>query len=240
MKTGIIIITFNLDHRIFILQVESLQKFCKDEFTIEVFDNSTDEEKAEAVRYHAERLGIIYKRTIPGTRDASQSHAFSANYSYLKLKESYDYFFYLDHDVIAVKDFSVVEILGDKVVGGMVHGWHGTKYFWPGCLMWNNNTINKDLIDFTPNHDMRTDTGGGTYKIIEEYGLENCIEFDEIGCENPLFNTQPYNFYMMIYKQTFMHFLCASNWRNVSDNDKRLNTLMSIAIEKQNVVLSNP
>ncbi len=226
--TGIVIITFNLDTRIFILQIESIKRFCLDEYTIEVIDNSTNDELAEAIRYHAKEQNVNYRRTMPGDNDPSTSHAFAANISYGMLKDQYDYFLYLDHDCIPVKQFSVVEILGDKVIAGLLQGQSVTKYLWPGCVMWNNTKIDKSLIDFSHNSKLRIDTGGNFYKIIERYGYEEVILFDEIGCQNPYFQDTFYYFYMLINNKTFIHFLNSSNWRKVDRNGERINTLLNI------------
>ncbi len=232
MKVGIVIITFNLDCRIFILQIEAIKKFCRDNYVIEVIDNSTNPELAAAIKHHAFVQGVNYKKTMPSTTDASQSHSFAANHSYRILKNHYDYFFYLDHDCIPVKEFSVVKILGDKIMGGMLHGQAETKYFWPGCVMWKNFAIDNNLIDFKPDHKLRIDTGGGFYKVIEAYGLDRCVQFDEVGCENPYFTDSFYNFYMMICEGRFMHFINSSNWNPTDRNENRLNHLMNICLSK--------
>lgn len=225
--TGIVIITFNLDCRIFILQIEAIKKFCRDEYSIEIIDNSTNEELAEAIKYHAGIQEVNYHRTIPANHDPSSSHAFAASISYKMLCNQYQYFFYLDHDCIPVKEFSVVETLGDKLIAGVLQGQAETKYFWPGCVMWNN-VIDRRCIDFSHSNKLRTDTGGGFYKVIEKYGYEKCILFDEVGCENPDFKDEVYYFYMMINNRTFIHWLNTSNWRKVERNEERLNTLLNI------------
>lgn len=233
MKIGIVIVTYNIDTRIFILQVESIKRFCKDkDYTIQIIDNSSDEAKAESIRYYSNVHNVYHRRTNSGNADASRSHAFAANLSYQILKEQYNGFFYLDHDCIPVKDFSVEEILGDKIIAGVRSG-TVINYFWPGCLMWNDTQIEAGLINFSPINELRADTGGGTYKIIEKYGMEKCIFFDEVGCENPHFaNTPLYYFYMMIYRNTFIHFINASNWNPTENNESRLNSLIDITNNK--------
>lgn len=227
MKLGIVIITFNLDCRIFLLQIQNIKKFCTDDYTIEIIDNSTNTELSEAIKYHASNEGVNYTKTDAGDNDPSTSHAFACNFSYSLLKDQYDYFFYLDHDCIPVKTFSVVEILGDKLIAGVLQGQAVTKYFWPGCVMWNNK-IEKRLINFDHNQRLRVDTGGKFHKIIDKYGYDKCILFDEIGCKNPYFEDEFYYFYMMIYNKTFIHFINAANWRRVERNEERLNTLINI------------
>lgn len=228
MKTGIIVITYNIRSEIFILQVECLRKFCKDDFTIEIFDNSTEPAAAEAIRYHAERLGVNYTKVNSASASGSESHSWAAGFSYHRLSNKYDYYFYLDHDCIPIKCFSVEEILDGKAYAGIAQ--KTPTYLWPGCFMFNN-LMSGPFIDFSPNHELQLDTGGGLYKLVEAQGKENGIFFTEEYCQNQHYNKQAYSHYSLI-QNTFVHFIAASNWANIEDNDARLNGLIAIAKEK--------
>ena len=226
--TAIVIIVYNLDARIFLLQIEAIKKFCQDSYVIEVFDNSTNEELSEAIKYHASNQAVKYSRTIPCENDPSHSHAFAANMAYKDVKDNYSHILFLDHDCIPVKPFSVVETLGNKLIAGVLQGQAVTKYFWPGCLMINNKIIDTGLVNFNLITKLRTDTGGSLHKIIDRYGYDACIQFDEIGVQNPYFQDEFYYFYLMINNKTFIHFINAANWRGVERNEERLNTLINI------------
>lgn len=232
MKVAIVIVTFNIDSRIFILQVQAIKRFCKDDnYQIIVFDNSDNIEKSKAIQYHAGQLDTSYKKVSAGSKDFSESHAFAATMSYSILKESFNYFFYLDHDCIPVKDFSVVDRLGeDKIIAGLGQNSGKNTYFWPGCVMWNNNLIDSKLIDFYPHGTL--DTGAGLRHVINKYGQDKCIFFDEIYCGNPHFTKGKYNYYSMLDDETYMHFVNASNWNPIEDNEDRINSLINIATEK--------
>lgn len=233
MKTGIVIITYNLDSRVLILQVEAIRKFCQDDFTIEIFDNSSDLEAAEGLRYHSSIMGagVNYRKTQSASQNGSDSHSFAANLSYHMLQDSYELFAYLDHDIIPVVPFSVKEILSGKTMAGV--GQKGDKkYFWPGCLFWDNNLVDHSLIDFSTCHTHRLDTGGNLYKVIEKYGEENCIFFNEKYCQNPHFTDTRYGHYSMINDEMFMHFVNSSNWNPVDGNKDRISSLLNIAAEK--------
>lgn len=234
MKVGVIIIVFNLDCRVFLLQISAIRKFCSDDYVIEVIDNSTDIEKSEAIKYHAGSQNVNYRKTEPNNNDPSHSHAFAANISYKILQNEYDILFYLDHDCIPVKSFNCVEILGKNDIAGVQSGQGQTKYFWPGCLMWKVKKIPKSYINFNPVHRLRADTGGGLYKILPRY---KCLFFDEVGCANPDFSHDPdYYFYMTMHNKTFIHWLNTSNWRNKKNNEERINTLINIT---QNLIDGN-
>lgn len=229
---GIIIITYNLDSRIFLLQQAAIKKFCKDEYEINIIDNSSDDIMAEAIRYHSEQLGLNYIKTFAGGM-GSDSHAFAANLSYGKFKHRYTHFLFLDHDAIPVKEFSVVNILGDKVMGGIAQGINKT-YFWPGCFMFSAEKIDREIIDFHPDNTLGLDTGGSLYKAIEIYGKESCIFFDEAYYQNPYFNSSKYDHYAMIYKGTFLHCIGMSNWIALERHEERLNALINVITEKIN------
>lgn len=229
MKLATIIITYNIPSEIFILQIQALRKFCQDQFVIEIFDNSTDEAMAEAIRYHADRLEVNYRKVYASQASGSESHSFAAQFSYDLLKSDYDAFFYLDHDCAPIKEFSVKEILGNKLYAGIAQ--KTPTYLWPGCFMFKNNEIDRSLIDFSPNHELGLDTGGNLYKLVEALGKENGIFFSEEYHENQHFKGKAYNVYAVIQK-TFMHFIAASNWIDLEGHQVRINGLIAILKEK--------
>jgi len=234
MKVVIVVITFNLDSRIFLLQMEAIKKFCKDDYVIEIFDNSTDNDLAEAIRYHSEIQGINYRKCNADDPDYSSSHAWALNLSYHLLKnEDYRYFLYFDHDIIPSNFFSVRDILGeDYVFAGLGQGKNGKTYYWPGLVMFDNEKVDKELIDFSVEMEYYfLDTGGKLYKSIEKVGKEKCLFFKEEYHENKYHKQGKYNFYSVINK-VFIHFLNSSNWNPIDDNEGRLNALLNIAQEK--------
>lgn len=229
---GIVIITYNLSSEIFILQVQAIRKFCKDDFIIEVVDNSSDLEKAKDIKYHAEQLGVGYVKTFASSNNSSDSHSFAANFSHQKFKDQYEFLLYIDHDVIPVKEFSVVEILnGGHFAAGIGQG-AKKKYIWPGMFMVSLERINRDLVDFSPNSEFNLDTGGNLYKIIEQYGQENVIFFNESYHQNPYFNGSKYSHFSMINDGMFMHFVNSSEWCPVPNNQERISALINVAKEK--------
>lgn len=235
MKIAILIITYHIDPRILIGQIQNIKKFCQDaDYTIHFFDNSTDEDKAAGIKHHIIDQGCEYHRTISQTNDPSVSHSFAANFAFKTLKDRYEAIAFFDHDLIPVKPFSVQEILDGKVMAGVTQ-YQGNKvfYFWPGCLFFDNTRIDKDLVDFSPNNELGTDTGGQLYLLINKYGVENLSLIDETGCLNPLLENHPtHYFYMMLYEGTFLHFLAASGWAGEQDHEKRINSLINIVNEK--------
>lgn len=226
---GIIIVTYNTLVDIFLLQIDAINKFCKDDYRIEIIDNSHDLEKAEGIRYHSERLGLSYRKTFSRDSNGSDSHSFAANLSYNILKDTYDYLFYLDHDCIPIKPFSVSTILGDKLMAGIAQNVEHT-YFWAGCFLFNNRKIEKDLLDFRPDNTLGLDTGGSLYKLIEHHTKESCLFFHEAYHQNPYFNGRLYNYYSIINEQ-FLHFINSSNWNGTENHTERINSLITVTKE---------
>lgn len=231
-KVGIIIITYNISSEIFLLQIAALKKFCKDDFEIIVIDNSTDPELSEHIRYHASHNKLNYTKTFAGGKNSSDSHSFAANFAYQKFKEQFPYFFFSDHDLIAVKDFSVIDTLNGGHVAAGIGQEKIKKYFWPGAFMLNNNAVDKEIVDFSPNSTYGLDTGGNLYKIIEKYGEEACIFFNESYHQNPYFNDKQYGHYAMINNETFLHCVNGSNWFGTKNNAERMSALVNVIKEK--------
>lgn len=233
METTIVVIVYNIDSRIFLLQMEAIRKFCKDDYIVEIIDNSNIEISAEAIRYHSKELGVSYIRTHSTVQNGSESHSFAAQLSWERVKDvGSKYFFYLDHDCIPVKKFSVKEIIGDKIFAGMGQGKNGKTYWWPGCVMIDGSKIDKDIIDFSTNAEFGLDTGGNLYKAIEHYGKDKCIFFNEEYYQNPYFTGRLYNHYVMINQGMFFHCIAGSNWANIEANEERINTLVTVIREK--------
>lgn len=220
-KVGIIIITYNTS-RLLDLQIQCIRKFCRDEsYKIIIEDNSSDVIEVDKISKFCRNNNIIYGYNATLERDFSKSHAIAANWTYNKYKDKCDYLFYLDHDCFPIKDFSITEILRGNVIVGLSQG-TTTKYFWPGCLFINNMFNFKGLIDFSCNSNLRLDTGGNLYKIIDTI-FEGIEYIDEI--YNFISDT---DFYSTLYNNTFMHFIKGSNWNNNPDYEVRIKKLIEI------------
>lgn len=222
MQLGVITITYNLPPEVFLLQEESLRKYCRDEYVLVVVDNSSKEDMAEAIRYHCEIKGIEYMRTRATSENGSDSHAFALNVAHNRFVSEYDNLVYLDHDVIPFKEFSPMEMLKDNVLCGIMQG-KNKYYLWPGCIFISKEV--KDRVDFNPCNQLGLDTGGMNWRLLEEY-KGRIMEFSEEYRQNDQYGGK-YNFYTII-NGMFMHFINASSWNQVEDNQTRINSLLNI------------
>lgn len=222
---GIVIVAYN-NEKLISKQAECIGRFCKDRFEMIVVDNSTNVECSNAIKYHCTQLKIEYIKTNASSRNGSDSHAFAANLSYILLKDRFRKFFYLDHDCFPVKEFSVNDLLSDRVFAGLGQQ-KSELYIWPGCLMFDNTKV--DQIDFSPNHKLELDTGGNLYKEIAK---SEPLLFNESYEQNPAFVHPIYGYYSMIHDGTFMHFINSSNWNTTEGNESRVNSLLNILEDK--------
>jgi glycosyltransferase involved in cell wall biosynthesis len=217
---GIIVITYNQPE--FVLKhYDHLKKFCTDRYELIIVDNSTDKEAIKAIQYYTGRLHIKYVKTDAKTTDASQSHAFAASFAYSRYKNSYDKIMFLDHDCFLVKPFSPNKVLSNHVMAGLPQVREDKTYYWPGCFLFRT-TVD---IDFKMIPGL--DTGGGTYKAIEQH-KDQCLFFDEAYCHNIEFSKSQYDFYALIHDGTFLHFINGSNWAGSEANEERLNSLYNV------------
>lgn len=218
--TIIPIIFFN-EPEFLIRQYEQLKLHCRDQFMLVVVDTSSDEEASKALKYHAAIRGLQYVRVKTSVSDPSQSHAFAANFiSQWIEKYEYDYKMYLDHDCFPVEDFSACQLLEDNVdVAGLPQTRGDKTYFWPGCL------VARKGVELDFNVAPGLDTGGMTYKAIEQYNYD---VFDEQYVQNPSEPDNRYNFYSLLCDGKFMHFLNGSNWNKTDRHKERLNSLYNL------------
>lgn len=232
--TAIVIIAYNVPELI-IYQFQAIRKFCKDpDYTIIIIDNSSQMESTISIQHQCNVNGVEYYKCNSSHASGTESHVFASNFAYTKLKDRYDYFMWLDHDNFPIRDFSVKDILGDKHIAGLGQNAEH-PYFWPGCMMWNNKLVDNSLVNFSANHDLHLDTGGEMYRIVETYGKEKCIFFNEEYHQNPQFNQSFYNFYSLINNQMFLHFVNGSNWNHSEQHENRINSLINILKEKTGI-----
>ncbi len=228
-KIGIVIITYNVPSLI-TKQIELIRKYCKDEYEIVVVDNSNNEDAIKAIKYYCEQAGVERIKIKSSDSSGSESNVFACNLAYMLLKDRYDYFFYLDHDTFPLRDFSILEELGDNIIRGVPQV-KSKEYYMQTTLMWDNKEIDHLLIDFSASNELGLDSGGMLYKIVEKYG-DRCGVFNEGYHQNPYFRKGFYNFYACLNDEMFMHFINASEWNPVEGNTERINSLLNVLNER--------
>jgi glycosyltransferase involved in cell wall biosynthesis len=223
--TGIIIVTYNRPD-LLPIQLGAIQLFCKDKYEVVVIDNSTDEASADEIAAIAYDCRVY--RTSSHSKNSSDSHAFAANFAFTKLRNDYEHFLFLDHDIFPTKPFSVPEMLCDRFLGGLGQIKHKT-YLWPGFVFWRNDKV--ESLDFSTSPGL--DTGGNTWKEVERIGIDGIAWQPEVYCENQYFKEPPYNFYSVI-GDGWIHFINSSGWNPQKGHNERLDSLKRILNEKIN------
>lgn len=231
--TAIIITAYN-ESRFIKKQVDLIRRFHKDPVDIIIVDNSDDPSAVEQIKYYNKELGCLYLKTNASSKNGSESHSFSLGLSYHVFKNNYRFILYIDFDCFPIREFSIKEMLNDKIMTGVGQNKDGIEYFWPGFVLFDNGVIDRNLIDFSCNHDLRLDTGGNLHSVISTYGKDKCPFIPEIHVQNPNFNKSMYNFYADINNGGFMHFIGGSGWNKEGDlnHDERISSLLNILEEK--------
>lgn len=232
MDNAIIIIAFN-DPDLIIKQVECINQFHRTAVDIIVIDNSTDQVKSESIRYHADRLKIIYKKTNSATTgSASMSHAFACNFAFDNFH--YRYMLFLDHDLFPIKKFTIKRLLDTSPYGGLEQIRQGIKYLWGGFIILDNSQVNPDLVDFYPRNvdGVQLDTGGGFSELLKD---GQCKLFDEVHVDNRYFSPRKGDYYAILGEVQFMHFIGGSNWMKRKDHAERQQSLYKILQEFQHL-----
>jgi len=138
-KLAIVVIVYNTS-KLLAKQVECVRKFCKDDFDILVFDNSTEPSVIEDIKYLTTELNVEYFKLYSAESKGSRSNAFACNFAYFALRGKYNFFLYLDHDTFPLRDFSIPGILVGRAIGG-VGQLKKKSYFMQNCLMWDDSII---------------------------------------------------------------------------------------------------
>ncbi len=226
-KIAIVIVTYNANE-LLPIQLKCIKKYCQDDkYDIIVIDNSDIPHHVSYIMADCITNNVIYKKYESSTKDNSKSHAEAANYAYRLFKNTYEYFFYLDHDCFPIQNFGIEEMLYLDVAAGIIQVRGNIIYLWPGCLMFNNNIL-EDCIDFSPNETLSLDTGGNLYKVVNNNSNIYYLDEENVEIIEEGFKTN----YSLIYDKTFMHFIKGSNWNKNPNHIKRMEILMTILKEK--------
>lgn len=235
MKVKIFLFTFNRSD-ILENQVKSIQKYLKNDHEIAVIHDSRDYEYFDEFSEISERLNIrLYHRNSEHGRSPSQYHADTIDWAYSEIVKGQckeDIVVFLDHDMFLIDDLDIVDLMQDYDVIGCLQTRKHIKYVWPGLFIFKENSIGDIEFNFDPQivDGNALDTGGGTYKILQnknikfrDSGVVYPDEYKGISLKDPNI-TNGYD-YELHLDQKFLHFRNASNWHsnfNVSDNNKTL------------------
>jgi glycosyltransferase involved in cell wall biosynthesis len=214
-KTGIITVAFN-SSKLIEYQIKCVKKYCTDNHEFIVVDNSNNNDESEKIKNVCFENNIRFIRTnydlTNSFNNPSNNHGMALNYVYKLLKNEFDYLLFIDHDLFPIKNFSVEEILGDNIIAGHEQIISNIKYFWPGFIILSKLD---EEFDFTPV--VGLDTGGKLSSFIAKNANKSLtIKHKHVPIDLKIDNYYMHEFYDDLHNGTFMHFIKASNWCNVS------------------------
>lgn len=203
------------------LQINSLRKNLKNDHEINVIHDSRNNQYVEEFSSISKLMKVNYyhNNSEPG-KNPSVYHAESLKWTYEKIVReqcSDDIVIFLDHDMFLVQDLDIENEMLNYDVMGVLQFREDVKYLWPGLFIFKQNSISQIEFDFDPQEvrGKRVDTGGGTYKLLENSN----VRFKDIDKLNANVNKQdPKNndfyYYELFFDKKFFHFGNGSNWKN--------------------------
>lgn len=241
MKTNIFIFAFNRPD-ILPSQIKSIRKNFIGEYDINVIHDSRNNEFCDIFKSTCKKLNIkFYHRNSYSGKNPSQYHADSINWAYINFinkKLSGEIALILDHDMFLIDELNLSNIMEEFDIIGCEQNKKHIRYIWPGLFAFKVNSLDGLEFNFNPGsiaNNILLDTGGGTYKLLENKNLR----FFDTGVEYPDYYNDIYlddnditngYGYELHFGGKFLHFRNACNWHRqfkVND-DKKTEVLFKI------------
>ena len=142
--------------------------------TIIIFDNSRDQSKKKEIKSVCHDLNALYF-SLPKnkTLHVNRSHSLAMQWVYENVVKAIkpNIFAFIDHDLIPVKEFSLLNVIKDQDF----YGWYRIGLqrknpdawnLWAGYCMYNYTKIKKSNLYFMYDFANGLDTGGGNYDSL--------------------------------------------------------------------------
>lgn len=209
------------------LQVDSLRKFNQNLLYITVVQDKHEDSYDEDFSRICDEIDVdLITHTAQSNRTASQYHADSVQYVYDNLLIDGDVVLFLDHDMFAIEEMNLLEMLGSHDVLGLYQERGTVKYIWPGMMLFKYDALKNLQFSFSPGsyNSQTLDTGGGTYKLFESN-----LSIQDSGVEYPeSYNDQNLDNYSYPFElhlnNKFLHMRNSCQWNNnfvVTDHNKK-------------------
>lgn len=203
------------------LQIDSIRKNLKNDHEIIVIHDSRNDQYVSEFSTISDTIGVkYYHLNSEHGKNPSVYHAESLGWAYnslVKNKFTDDIIMFLDHDMFLVEELDIENEMKNCDVMGVLQFREDVKYLWPGLFIFKQKSISEIDFDFNPQvvRGNRVDTGGGTYKLLENSNLK-FKEIDKINAtvnkNNPKNND--FYYYELFFDKKFFHFGNGSNWKN--------------------------
>ena len=209
------------------LQVDSLRKFNQDLLYITVVQDKHDDSYDDEFKKICNEIDVeLVTHNAQSNRTASQYHADSVQFVYDNLLRDGDVVLFLDHDMFAIEEMNLTEMLGSNDVLGLYQERETVKYIWPGMMLFKYDSLKNLEFSFSPgsHNGQMLDTGGGTYRLFESN-----LSIQDSGVEYPeSYNDQNLDNYAYPFElhlnNKFLHMRNSCQWDNnfvVTDHNKK-------------------
>lgn len=212
------------------IQVDCIKKRFKNNYQIIVLHDSRNQEYVSEFETICNQLNLplYHHDSVPG-KSPSQYHGEAIQWIYdtvIKNDPECDLFLILDHDMFVIRDFDLIEYMGDYDICGNYQSRGSVGYIWPGLIMFRNSHIKNLDFNFLPGmyNGELLDTGGGTHLLINSSGIRYkqttyCYPdtYNDIDLSDPNVNLG-YGFELHV-DDKFLHFRNACGWHNNMTKD---------------------
>ena len=209
------------------LQVDSLRKFNQDLLYITVVQDKHDDSYDDEFKKICNEIDVeLVTHNAQSNRTASQYHADSVQFVYDNLLRDGDVVLFLDHDMFAIEEMNLTEMLGSNDVLGLYQERETVKYIWPGMMLFKYDSLKNLEFSLSPgsHNGQMLDTGGGTYRLFESN-----LSIQDSGVEYPeSYNDQNLDNYAYPFElhlnNKFLHMRNSCQWDNnfvVTDHNKK-------------------
>lgn len=234
MKTKIITCVSNRPD-LLSYQIRSLNKFIEGDYDIIVVYDTRDGKHHDEFKSICDNYGVDFH--IHNSQEGGSPsfyHGQSATWAYNNLVKDDCILMLLDHDMFLIDNFNIEDEISIYDVMGVLQTREDVEYIWPGLFFCKSNSLKDIKFDFLPQavKNQMLDTGGGTYKLLEnekikylDTGVEYPDEYKGIDLQDPEL-TGGYGFELHCDGK-FLHSRNACAWHNnLNPNDGKKTNLL--------------
>lgn len=233
------IITIAFNNEILIeKQIDLVRKYVKDKnYTHIIANNSSDIEKRKRIKNICIHKKIAYvsvpqyiHKLIYTRFSNGLSHGAAMNWIYYKLimKRKPDFFGFIDHDLMPLSDYSILEKLQNQNFYGSMRNREKGWYIWAGFCFYSLDIFNKIRANFLPLQlgNVFLDTGGSNYPVLyKNYDIKSIcfpivIAKSIRNIDDKVKKPLVYHHDMIqIIDNAWLHIVNGSNQKNVKEKD---------------------
>ena len=246
MKTEIFTFVFNRPD--FLLnQIECFKKFFVGEYNLNVVCDYRDTKYLKEFKKicKKEKITLHEHQSDPGL-SPSTYHGSCVTWAYQNVMPEDGYVLILDHDMFLISEFNLEEYMEDSDISGCLQERADVRYIWPGLTILDIAKTKEYEFDFLPcsTKGQMLDTGGGTYKIVDELDFKpSYVEYPDSFEGIDLSTVDDGYGFELHLDQTFLHFRNACGWDSqyqIIENSRKkevLNLMLDSFLDSGDVLM---